>query len=295
VTGDLLAGFYRAAGHRVVDAAGATWFDASSRIWQSLPGVRLIDPPRDELRSLVRARRLAGVQFATDAGYGLPSCAYAVRDKEYGPSSTSRTFRQNLRRGESRCEVREIAFGELARIALPVNRDALARRGYRDPRFLDGDRWQAFCEAAGSSPGAGALASFCGGRLASYLLYVVDRGTCHGLHMLSSGWARTERPNHVLYYEFTRRMIGRADVRCVSTGLGAHPPAGEIDRFKRHAGYLAEPCRLAIVLHPAVERILLSRPQAALLRIGETVHRDHAGLARARAVVEIARATAAVR
>jgi hypothetical protein len=99
----------------------------------------------------------------------------------------------------------------------------------------------------------------------------------------------------VLYYEFTRRMIGRADVRCVSTGLGAHPPAGEIDRFKRHAGYLAEPCRLAIVLHPAVERILLSRPQAALLRIGETVHRDHAGLARARAVVEIARATAAVR
>jgi hypothetical protein len=290
VTADLLAGFYRATGHRVVDAAGAIWFDASPRIWQSLPGVKLLDPPRDALRDLVRRHRLAGVQFATAAEYGLPSCAYAVRDKGYGPPSISRTFRQNLRRGEARCEVREIGFDELGACALPVNRDALGRRGYRDPRFLDPDRWRRFCAAAASSPGAGALASFCGDRLASYLLYVVDRGTCHGLHMLSGGWARPERANHLLYYEFTRRMIGRPDVGCVSTGLGAHPPAGEIDRFKRGAGYHPEGCRLAVVLHPAVERILLSRPQAALFRVGERLG-DRPGLVRARAVADIARAT----
>lgn len=295
MTGDLLARFYRAAEHQVVDAAGATWFDASSRIWQSLPGVRLVDPPRDEVRALLHRHRLAGVQYATDAEYGLHSCAYAVREKDYGPASTSRTFRQNLRRGEARCEVREIGFDELEAIGLPVNRDAMARRGYRDPRFVDADRWRGFCAAAASSPGVGAMASFCGSRLASYLLYVVDRGTCHGLHMLSGAWARPERPNHVLYFEFTRRMIGRADVQCVSTGLGAHPPAGEIDRFKRGAGYRTEACRLAVVLHPAVERLLLSRPQAALFRIWGKVRREHGALVRARAVAEIARATSAGR
>jgi hypothetical protein len=295
VTDDLLARFYRAAGHQVADAAGATWVDASPRIWQSLPGIRLIDPPREALRALLRRRRLAGVQFATDAEYGLPSCAYEVRDKEYGPRSTSRTFRQNLRKGAAACDVRELGFDELARIGLPVNRDALARRGYRDPRFLDPARWRAFCEAGGSAPGAGALGSFCDGRLASYLLYLVDGGTCHGLHMFSSTWARPRRANHVLYYEFTRRLIGRADVVCVSTGLGAYPPAGEIDRFKREAGYRAEPCRLAVVLHPVVERLLLTRPQAALLRLAGGIRRGHPGITRARAVVEIARATAARR
>jgi hypothetical protein len=290
---DLLARFYRAAGYRVIHSERGTWFDASSRVYQSLPGVKLIDPAREELRSLLRRHRLAGVQYATGAQYGLPSYAYAVRDKRYGLSSTSRTFRQNVLKGARECEVRELGFDELERIGLPVNRDALGRRGYRDPRFLEPDRWRRYCAAGLSTPGAGALGSFRGGALAAYILHVVDQGICHGLHMFSSQWARPHHPNHVLYYEFTRRMISLPDVDCVSTGLKPYPAAGEIDRFKRQAGYRTEPCRLAVVLHPAVERLLLSSPQAALLRISGKVPRWESATTRMRAVAEIARATLA--
>lgn len=293
MTEDLIARFYRAAGHRVIHSENATWFDASPRIYQSLPGVKRIDPPLEEVRSLLRRERLAGIQFATDAEYGIPSYAYEVRDKDYGLASTSRVFRQNVLKGARECEVREIDFVELERIGLPVNQDALARRGYRDPRFLLPDRWHRFCQAGASTPGAGALGSFCGGTLAAYILHFVDRGICHGLHMFSSEWARPHHPNHVLYYEFTRRMIARSDVDCVSTGLKAHPPAGQMDRFKRQAGYRTEPCRLAVVLHPTVERLLLSRPQAALLRIAGRIRRDEPAVTRIRAVVDMARATLA--
>jgi hypothetical protein len=295
MTEDLLARFYRAAGHRVLHTESAAWFDASSRVFQSLPGMRLIDPSREELRSFLRRHRLAGVQFATAAEYGLQSYGYAVRDKDYGSASPSRTFRQNIQKGAEVCEVREIDFDEMERIGLPVNRDALARRGYRDPRFLEPDRWRRYCEAGRLTPGAGALGSFYRGTLAAYLLYFVDQGICHGLHMFSSEWARPHHPNHVLYYEFTRRMITRSNVHCVSTGLKPHPPAGQMDRFKRQAGYRSEPCRLAVVLHPALESLLLSRPQAALLRLVGRIRRDDPRGARVSAVADIARATLAGR
>jgi hypothetical protein len=197
-----------------------------------------------------------------------------------------RAFRQNVLRGMEACEVRELDFDEVERLGPAVNAEALARRGSSDPRFLDPGHWRRFCAAGRTSPGAGALGSFHAGRLASYLVYVVDAETCHGLHMLSSDWGRPHRPNHLLYFEFTRRMIARPDVACVSTGLRPVPAAGEIDRFKRQAGYRTEPCRLAAVLHPAVERVLLARPAAALLaRVAD------ARLRRVRAVADMARAS----
>jgi hypothetical protein len=113
--------------------------------------------------------------------------------------------------------------------------------------------------------------------------------------MFSTEWARPHHPNHVLYYEFTRRMITRSDMHCVSTGLKPHPPAGQMDRFKREAGYRTEPCRLAVVLHPALEPLLLSRPQTALLRVAVRVRRNHPGISRIRAVADIAQATLAGR
>jgi hypothetical protein len=291
MTGDRLARFYREAGHRVIESAGATWFDASPRVFQSLPGSRLVDPPREELGRFVRSERLAGVQFATGAEYGLSSCAYAVREKGYGLESTHRAFRQNVVRGMEECEVRELDFGEVERLGPAVNAEALARRGTRDPRFLDPVRWRRLCAAGRTSPGAGALGSFHAGRLAAYLVYLVDSGTCHGLHMLSSDWGRPHRANHLLYFEFTRRMIARPDVACVSTGLRPIPAAGEIDRFKRQAGYRTEPCRLAAVLHPAVRRVLLSRGTAALLARLADARPGDARIRRLRAVADMARAS----
>ena len=293
MTGDRLARFYREAGHRVIESAGAVWFDASPRVFQTLPETRLVDPPREELRRLIRECGLAGVQFATGARYGLPSCAYAVRDEGYDLASTHRVFRQNVLRGLEACEVRDLEFGEVERLGPAVNREALARRGTRDHRFLDPVRWRRFCAAGLTSPGAGALGSFHSGRLAAYLIYIVDSGTCHGLHMLSSDWGRPHRPNHLLYFEFTRRMIARADVACVSTGLRPIPAAGEIDRFKRQAGYRTEPCRLAAVLHPAVERVLLARSGGALLARLAVARPGDARIRRVRAVADMARASLA--
>jgi hypothetical protein len=291
MTADRLARFYRSAGHQVVDFGGVTWFDASPRVLQSLPGVRLVDPPREELERHLRARRLAGVQFATHAEYGLPSCAYAVRDSAYSLDSIDRAFRQNVLRGMRSCQVRELDFGAAERLGPAVNREALARRGSRDPRFLDPARWRQFCAAGRDTPGAGALGSFQAGRLAAYLVYLIDGGVCHGLHMLSSDWGRPYRSNHLLYFEFTRRMIARPDVDCVSTGLKPIPAAGDMDRFKREAGYRTEPCRLAAVLHPVVERSLLARPADALLAGMAGLRPHDARLRRVRAVSELARAS----
>lgn len=287
-----LSRFYRAAGYRVVESESATWLAASRRVWRSLPEVEPVDPSSLELRTLLRAHRLAGLQYACRSGSGVPTWAYTVRDPGYDISSVQRTFRQNLLKGSEACEVREIGFDELESIGLPVNQDALSRHGYRDPRFLEPGRWRAVCDAGAASEGAGAIGAFHAGTLAAYLLYLVEEdGVCHGLHLFSRRRAWPQRPNHVLYYEFTRRMIGRSDVRCVSTGMRPIPPAGGIDRFKRQAGYDREDLWLAAVLHPAVRATLLSPPAATMLSLGRRVWPDDARLVRISAIADMARVT----
>lgn len=292
MSADRLARFYGAAGYRVVASGGATWLAASRRVWRSLPEAEPLDPDADELRGLLRRHRLAGLQYATRSGPGSPTCTYVVRDRDYGPHSLHRAFRQNLRKGAESCEVRQIDFDELRGIGLAVNRDALSRRGWRDPRFLEPDRWRLVCDAGRACEGVGALGSFHAGRLAAWLLYVVEEdGTCHGLHLFSRRDAWPLRPNHLLYYEFTRRMITDPEVRRVSTGLGPIPPAGGMDRFKRQAGYDREDLRLAVILHPLVEVALLSRPASAVLRLARRVRPDHPRLGRVSAIADTARAS----
>jgi hypothetical protein len=284
------AAFYEAAGYVVVRTASASWYNASSRIYRSLPDSRCIEPTQEELRTLLVSRRLLGVEFATRQGRGY-RCHYYCARSGYDERVLHRTFQQSVRRARAACTVRELSFDDLHRLGAPVNHDVRARRRWVDPHLIDPTLWRRYCDAGKATPGVVVFGCFAAGELASWIAGVVEDRTCYGLQMMSRADLRSLRPNNLLYYQFTTAMLARDDVNCVNTGLEPTPPAGNMDRFKRYAGYSKEPCQLAAAIHPAVGAILLGRAGGPLLALGRRFSPPESRLGRVEALATKARAS----
>ena len=84
----------------------------------------------------------------------------------------------------------------------------------------------------------------------AYLTVLRWRGCAYGMHMHWGGMHAERRPTHLLYYETAREMMADAGVEAFTTGRQTVPACGELDRFKRHAGFLVEMKPLAVVMHP---------------------------------------------
>lgn len=290
---DYLAQFYETIGYKVIRTESSYWYSASKRIYRSLPADRVLDPSEEELQGLFRRYRLLGVQFPNRRKGGWESSLFVVRDRNYGLHSLQRQFRQHVKKGLEQCEVREIDFDELHGVGMPVNIDAMARREYTIHHFVTPKLWRRFCDAGKGTPGAGALGSFVQGKLASYLVYFIVDKTCHGLHMMSRTDMRGYRPNHLLYYTFTRGMITRKGIELVTTGLQSIPSLGQVDQFKRHAGYQQEPYYISVVLRPLANLLLLNSVTSLVLNSGGRMVGRLPLLRHIRPMLDVARLTQA--
>jgi len=243
------------------------------------------------LQTLFHRRCLLGVRFPSLRKSGVESALFVVRDKNYDFHSLQRQFRQHVQKGLKHCEINEIDFDYLFRHGMPVNYDAMARRRQKLPHFVDLTQWRRFCDAGKRTPGAGVIGSFVRGELASYLIYFIADKICHGLHMISRTDAKSYRANHLLYYVYTKTMISRTEIEAVTTGLQSLSPVGQIDEFKRHAGYQKEPCYLSVALRRAAKLLLLNGAMGLALDIEERIVGPNGHLQRIRSGFHMAKAT----
>ena len=287
---DQLASLYEAGGHHVVRCGRNYWYSASPRIYQNLPPSEPVSPTSREVDELFRSSKLTGIQFPTELSTGILCGRFVLSDKAYSLASAQPQFRQHVRKGLQKCTVREIGFDELRKIGMPVNLDAMRRREYAVPCFVDPKLWANFCIAGEKIEGAGAIGSFVSGTLAAYLIYAVISGTCYGLHMMSRFDMRAHKPNHCLYFTFADKMINRSDLEMVTTGLHSLHKTRGIDDFKRHAGFKLETCNVGVVLRPSA-RMLLANPVSRLSLAGASRLLKKPHLDRLHQVVQIATKT----
>jgi len=286
------AQFYTAAGFDVVQSEGTTWYAQSRQIYRSLPVDRPIVPTRELADEVLRRSGAFGLEFTTDQGRGFPSGHFVQRDRGYGLHSLQRQFRQKVHRGLRCCEVRELDFDELHRLGREASLDSMARQKRRVPHLVDPVRWRRFCDAGRESPAAGVFGSFVDGTLAAWLVYLVQEGTCYGLLTMSTNELRDRGANNVLLYVFSSEMIRREAIHATSLGIQSHPPAPRRDAFKRHLGYVAEPCELGMAFRPWVSRaLLLGRSSEIALDLAARLSARRFDPGRVRAVLATARAT----
>ncbi len=244
-----LARILRTLGHRVHERPDIDWVEVGALSLSAVPSTSVIDPPDAEIDRLLGASGRIAATFVS-AARGVPATAWWVRDPEYGPESTQRQFRQNLRRAEDRVGVRSLSWEEFRTLGLSVHRDALAARGDQGAPTLKTAGWESLCEAAEATAGMEATGCFVDATLAGYIVSWTSGGLCEGLLADIAPRFADLRPAHHLYHGFAAGMIRRPGVQGVTVGRTSIPARSSLDAFKRHAGFRPEAIRLAAVLHP---------------------------------------------
>lgn len=223
-------------------------------------------------RILTRAGKAAAVYRVSERGEtGVP--LFTLRDKSYGPGNLQRQFRQQVRAAASTLEARECAWGDWEVAALRCDRDTLSRHG-RTPRaahpLLSPQGRARVAVAAAAVPGLRVHACFRGGEIVAYLVHLTLGEICEGL-LAQRCDAPADSPgrhaSHLLYFSFARSAMARPEISAVCVGRQSVPPNGPLARFKRHAGFVPEPCHLRIRLHPFLAPLLENRAACALLRM----------------------------
>ena len=244
-----LARFLRTLGHRVHERPDIDWIEVGALSLSAVPSTSVIDSPDAEIDRLLRGSgRIAATFVTTDRG--VPATAWWVRDPGYGPESTQRQFRQNLRRAEGRVSVRPMSWEEFRALGLSVHRDVLTARGDRGALTLTPSGWESLCEAAEATAGMEATGCFVDATLAGYIVSWTSAGSCEGLLADIAPRFADMRPAHHLCHGFAAEMIRRPGVHGVTVGRTSIPARSSLDAFKRHAGFRPEPIRVAAVLHP---------------------------------------------
>lgn len=261
-----LRDLYAAQGHRTYSESGVLWIDVGRFSLTSLPYATTVEADLEDLDKLLRkSQRLAAI-FPTRLATGLESKTFWVRDRNYGAQSMQRQFRQNVQRGAKECAARPLDWDTLRRKGLSCNIDTMERRGRHSSPTICQDGWDRFCESAAKIPGLEAWGSFHGEDLLAYLIAWKVKDTCEALIAHRSEKAAPLRATHLLFHEFTKTMCQNPELSAVSMGRDWLPTKLSLSRFKTHAGYQAEPVRLAVVLHPAVRGILAHPVTRAALR-----------------------------
>ena len=251
-----LAPFYRALGHKVLSRNGVVWADAGRFSLMSVPCNQKLTLTKEEIQGHLRASGRMIAVFPTTEKTGITVTDFWLRDKSYDLSFLQRQFRQHVIKNEESCDVRLISWEELSQIGLDVNRNTMERRGLKMHKCIQLESWKQICAVASTIKGLEIFGCFYKGELAGYLVSWVYRDICQGIMLHRDSQYNYLGAGNSLVYGFTRQMIQRPEIHCVSMGRGWFPKLESLDRFRRHAGYVDETLRLGVVLHPRWEKIL---------------------------------------
>lgn len=243
--------FYHRIGQSAVISEGGLWLNETRLSLMTIPGVLPLRPSRMEVQRLLRQSGKMAAVFGCGFETGRVVDSFWVRDRDYGLHSLQRQFRQQVKAAQQVCICRPVDWGEMAALALPVNRETFRRRGRGRTSMTEPDLWLKYCHAAAALPGYEVMGCFVQGELAAYMVTWVHEGVCFGLHMFWSDAYRAAHPTHALYYETVRERMVRPGIEAMTVGRQSIPAMTSVDRFKGHAGFVREPCRVGIVLHPA--------------------------------------------
>jgi len=263
------AHFLSATGHRVLRGAGTYWYDASPGFFLAAPSHRLLAPPADELRALLRFQPCAGLRFSAPLeGPGKRSYQIVCDDRDYDLDRLSANVRSKVRRGLRRCAIAPLPFADIAAQGLAADRDTLARQG-RAVR-LAGPAWARYWDAAAAAPTMEGWGASVGGQLAAFLVSVRFDDCVEFLLARSRTDLLDAYPNNALVFEVARLMLRERGVRQITFGLESLEAVDALDEFKFGMGFRSAPLRQRVVFHPLVRR-LLAQPAArrALTRFAD--------------------------
>lgn len=249
VTVEGFAAFLAAAGHRVFRSPSSYWCDASFGFFLSCPSHRLLSPPEEELRTVMRHQPCFGLRFAGPvSGSGKPSYQIVCEARDYSLEGLSANTRSKVRRGLRRCDVGPVSFEELAVHGGSADTDTVARQGRR--AWVSGKRWERFWRAAAGTPGIEAWAARNGSEILAFLVTVQFEDAVEFMMARSRSEHSSTYANNALIFQVTEEMLVRRGAREITFGLESLEPVASLDQFKLSMGFGCRPLKQRVEFHP---------------------------------------------
>jgi hypothetical protein len=247
---ETFAEWMRRQGHRVVRTSSTYWCEVSPRVYQAFPYHWVIQPPEEELRTLLRENRAIALRYSTSTGARRGKLSYHVvcDGPTYDLASLPRQARQNIRRGLRYAAIEKIPISRLATEGWQLRLETLTRQG-REVAETE-EWWRRLCLTAEDLPGFEAWGAIHNGELAAtFLAFACD--DCYTLPYLQSATAHLrQRVTNAIFYAVTREALGRPEINTVFAGLQSLDAPPSVDEFKFRMDYTARPVRQRVVFHP---------------------------------------------
>jgi hypothetical protein len=241
----------RAQGHQVVSTPSSCWYDAGPRVFQAFPFHWIIEPSRQELRSLMVRHAIAALRYSTplESPEGMVSY-HVILKPPYSLEMLPHQARNGVKRGAKCFQVEQISFERLADEGWKLQCDTLDRQ-CRSDSMCQAD-WKRICMAAKDLPGFEAWAAISDGELAAALYtnrvgdtWCIPYALCHRkfLH---------DHVNNILFYTVCRELLSRQGIKGMFLSLHSLDAPESVNEFKFRMGFTAIPVRQRVVFHPAL-------------------------------------------
>ena len=266
---EIFAEWLRRQGYDVEKTPSSHWYEASPRVYQAFPYHWLIQPPEDELLSLLRQKGAIALRYSSPVESTVGCISYhAIYDKpDYTLDSLDRRSRQNTRKGLKNCRVETISFERLAEEGWWLENDTASRQGRQ--LKINENIWRRRYMAAADLPGFEAWGALVDGRLVASLLTFQMEGCCEMISQQCHRDYLNARVNNALSFVVTRTMINRSGIKCVFYSLQSLDAPASVDQFKFRMGYTAKPVRQRVVFRPLLAPVLNKASYAVVNRLSE--------------------------
>jgi hypothetical protein len=248
-----MGAFFERLGHRVIRTPNAWWYDFYRGFYLSFPHHAHVTPDGGDLRRLFLGRA-AGVRYvAPPESAGRPSYALMCADRAYDLARLSANTRSKVRRGLSRCRIERLDPAFARARGRRAHEDTLERIGVRDPY-----PWDRYWDAVEQSDCVEVWGAAVGDDLVAYLVGVLADRSFEIMVARSSNESLRDYPNNALLYTVVTDVLARPGMTSLWFGVESLEGAQSVDEFKLGMGFVREPIRQRIVVHPLLRPLIRS-------------------------------------
>lgn len=263
---ETFAEWMRRQGHRIYRTESSYWYDAGPRVLQAFPYHWLIEPPAQELRSLLLGKGVLALRYSTpfEAPKGKVSY-HIVQSNPYTLEMLKSQARNGVKRGLSRFQIEQIPFRRLAGEGWRLQHDTLDRQNRTSS--MNESEWQRLCLAAEDLPGFEAWAATCDGELAAAVIITRIGDTYDVPFAMSHRDYLREHVNNALFFSVCTDLLARPGVNGIFFCLHSLDAPESVDEFKLRMSLTPKPVRQVIVFHPLLTPFANSATHALVRRM----------------------------
>jgi hypothetical protein len=249
---ETFAEWLRCRGQKVYRTSSSYWYNAGPRILQAFPYHWLIQPDKEEIRSLMINKNIIALRYSSPLETRTGKISYhIVRNDCYDISLLNRKVRNGIRKGLENFEIKNITFDRLSREGWILQQDTLIRQNRQS--VMDKKEWECICNSALDLPGFEVFAAVRENRLAAAAIvcriddvYCVPYAICHREFLC-------KHVNNALFYTMSCTLLERENTSGIFYTVESLDAPPNIDEFKLRMGFDPVPVRQNVVWHPGLQ------------------------------------------